>query len=659
MAVSRVHIVDKNFVDFVQGWNEATGFDSLEIPITRSEILGLFESQMTSRLLDFAARSLKDKNQAYYTIGSSGHEGNAALGLLIGEQDPCFLHYRSGAFMVEHLKKDPSARILEAMVMAFCASSKDPVSGGRHKVFGSKRLWVPPQTSTIASHLPKAVGLAMALERSKRLKLELSLEKNTIVMCSFGDASVNHSTAQGAINAACWAAYQKIPVPILFVCEDNGLGISVKSPKNWVMNSIQNRPGLFYFNANGLDLFETVAVSKQAIDTCRKKRQPVFLHLDMVRLLGHAGSDVESEYMSKSELEQMDIKDPLHVSAARILSQGWLSKDKILSFYQKKKLEIEEVCNDVIHKPRLQSATQITKALAPFDKERTDQEASRGNYKIQDLESDGAIKPRHMAMLLNYGLKDLLTKYKEALVFGEDVGKKGGVYHVTTGLQDTFGAGRVFNTLLDEQTILGLAIGAAHIGFLPIPEIQYLAYVHNAEDQLRGEAASLQFFSNGQFQNPMIVRIASFGYQKGFGGHFHNDNSIGALRDIPGLVLGAPSRGDDAVGMLRYMMAMAKINGSVGCFLEPIALYMTKDLYSDHDGLWSFEYPQPEFFVPLGEPRIYFENAKDILLISYANGAYFCLRVAKELSKLGYDVSIIDLRWLSPLPLEAVLEHAK
>src|SRR6185312_16044448 len=111
--------------------------------------------------------------------------------------------------------------------------------------------------------------------------------------------------------------------------------------------------------------------------------------------------------------------------------------------------------------------------------------------------------------------------------------RRRGVYTVTKGLNKTFKGSRVFNTLLDETMILGLAQGYANMGMLPIPEIQYLAYFHNACDQIRGEAASLQFFSNDQYRNPMVMRIASLGYQKGFGGHFHNDNSITALRDIP------------------------------------------------------------------------------------------------------------------------------
>ncbi len=151
--------------------------------------------------------------------------------------------------------------------------------------------------------------------------------------------------------------------------------------------------------------------------------------------------------------------------------------------------------------------------------------------------------PLTLAQSINRTLTDELAARPQMLVFGEDVARKGGVYGVTRGLLAAFGAGRVFDTLLDEQSILGLALGAGLAGLLPVPEIQYLAYLHNAADQIRGEAATLSFFSAGQYRNPMVVRIAGLGYQKGFGGHFHNDNGVAALRDIPGLVDRLPGHG--------------------------------------------------------------------------------------------------------------------
>ena len=144
---------------------------------------------------------------------------------------------------------------------------------------------------------------------------------------------------------------------------------------------------------------------------------------------------------------------------------------------------------------------------------------------------------------------------------------------------------------MDETSIIGFASGLAHNGFLPIPEIQFLAYFHNAEDQIRGEAATLSFFSKGKFTNPMVLRVPGLAYQKGFGGHFHNDNSLTIFRDIPGIILEVPSNREDAVKMLRTSVREAYLNGRIVIFIEPIALYMTKDLIKEKDGKWLFNYP--------------------------------------------------------------------
>jgi 2-oxoisovalerate dehydrogenase E1 component len=157
----------------------------------------------------------------------------------------------------------------------------------------------------------------------------------------------------------------------------------------------------------------------------------------------------------------------------------------------------------------------------------------------------------------------------------------------------------------------------------------------------------------------MLLRIAGLGYQKGFGGHFHNDNSIAALRDIPGLVIGCPSRGDDAALMLRTLAAAARVDGRVCAFLEPIALYMTKDLYDAGDGLWQFPYPTPDQAMGWLEPRIYHADASDLLIISYGNGVPMALRAARTLRhRHGVGVRVLDLRWLLPLNEEAIRAQA-
>ncbi|HRQ63957.1 MAG TPA: transketolase C-terminal domain-containing protein, partial [Xanthomonadaceae bacterium] len=325
-----------------------------------------------------------------------------------------------------------------------------------------------------------------------------------------------------------------------------------------------------------------------------------------------------------------------------------------------------EAAEEADRRPKIESLQEVMAPLAPYTPEAVAREATRADYQARRIEIFGGEDklperqaPRHLAIQINQTLHDLFCKYPEALLFGEDVAQKGGVYTVTKGLYRTFRGARVFNTLLDETTILGLAQGLANMGMLPMPEIQYLAYFHNACDQIRGEAASLQFFSNGQYRNPMVMRIASLGYQRGFGGHFHNDNSITALRDIPSLVVGCPSRGDDAATMLRTMMALARVDGRVCAFLEPIALYMTKDLYAPADGQWQFDYPAPDQAMPFGTGRVYHPQARDLLIVSFGNGVPMSLRAARTLmDRHGIAARVLDLRWLVPLNEGEISGHA-
>ena len=192
-----------------------------------------------------------------------------------------------------------------------------------------------------------------------------------------------------------------------------------------------------------------------------------------------------------------------------------------------------------------------------------------------------------------------------------------------------------------------------------MPEIQYLAYLHNAEDQLRGEAATLQFFSQGQYRNRMVVRIAGYGYQKGFGGHFHNDD-VGRRaprHPRPRGRLARPGR-TTRRAMLRTCVAAAKVDGSVCVFLEPIALYHTRDLHEQGDGLAGSRPPTAASHVPIGSARTY-GDGRDLTIVTCGNGLYLMsLRVARRLAAAGLDARVVDLRWLAPLPVEDIPREA-
>ncbi|MDE2149807.1 MAG: MFS transporter [Gammaproteobacteria bacterium] len=605
----------------------------------------LFEAQVLSRQLDLHARRLAARGEVFYTIGSSGHEGLAAVAAALRPTDPAFMHYRDAAFFIQRSRQLPGSTPTWDLLLSFVAAAEDPIAGGRHKVLGSKPLNIPPQTSTIASQLPKAVGAATSLGLWRRLGGAGRWPADSVVMCSFGDASFNHSTAQGAVNASAWTAFRGVPMPLLWVCEDNGLGISVPTPAGWIEASVRARPAMRYFACDGLDLLDTYQTAAAAVQHARRHRQPAFLHLRCVRLFGHAGADAEQAYLSGAQIAANEARDPLLYSAGLLLQHGVLNAEQIRALYDDVGERVRRVAEDAIRRPKLRGAAQVMASIVP---------PPRPGRARADAELPPPLaQPAPMARLINHALDRLLVRYPHLVLAGEDIGRKGGVYGVTLRLQAKHGAHRVIDTLLDEQSILGLGIGLAHNDLLPMPEIQFLAYLHNAEDQLRGEAATLPFFSRGQFTNPMVVRIAGLAYQKGFGGHFHNDNAIAVLRDIPGLLVACPSNGADAVGLLQEAVRLADEEQRVVVFLEPIALYHCRDLHAPDDGLWCYTDPGPAHRIERGEFGVH-GDGQDLAIVTYGNGVYLSRQAAPELQRRGLELRIVDLRWLTGIDHDAL-----
>jgi 2-oxoisovalerate dehydrogenase E1 component len=611
------------------------------------EAAAVWRAQVDSRLCDHAARWLQSQQLGYYTIGSAGHESNAAVALALRPTDPALLHYRSGGFYLARAGQVDHDGVVD-ILLGMAAAVEEPIAGGRHKVFGHADLAVIPQTSTIASHLPRAVGIAFAVDRAAKLGVESRWPHDAVTVCSFGDASLNHAVAQAALNTAAHCAHQRLPLAALFVCEDNGLGISVPSPAGWVESALRARPQLLVEKAAGDDPQAVLATARELADWVREERRPAVLHLRTVRYLSHAGADLETAYRTPQAIRADFERDPILATARWLVDAGEATGETLATEYLESRQRIRELALAATQRPQLEDLDDVMRPLAPRSPVVV---ASR----VASVTSP-TDEPLTLAQAINQGLVDVLEQHPETLLFGEDVAVKGGVYGVTRGLHARFGAARVFDTLLDETSILGLALGAAVTGFVPLPEIQYLAYLHNAEDQLRGEAATLQFFSQGRYRNGMVVRVAGYGYQRGFGGHFHNDDSVAVLRDIPGLVVASPSRPEDVGPMLRTCVAAAKVDGSVCVFLEPIALYHARDLFADGDGEW-LGAPGTSH-IPVGSARTH-RAGRDITIVTWANGLRMSLRVATRLAEQGVFARILDLRWLAPLPVEDILREAE
>ena len=651
-----------------------------------AELVAMFRSQATSRHVDRMARKLRAKGVGYYTIGSSGHEGMAAVAAALRPTDMAFLHYRDAAFQIERARQVDDQSPVRDLILSLLASTDDPISGGRHKVLGSKSLATPPQTSTIASHLPKALGAAYSIGLARRARpAHQAIPDDGLVVASFGDASLNHASCQAAINTAGWTAHQGVPLPLLLVCEDNGIGISVRTPHGWVEASMSGRAGVEYRSCDGLDLVDAYQEAVSAAERVRRTRRPVFLHLHCVRLFGHAGADVESVYRSAGDIAAAEGNDPLLHAARALMDRAGLTADEVLALYDEVDREVEKVAEELAAAPTLRDRDAIMATIVPPRRPLApspspawpagsaggvaaatpvggDPPAPPPERPSKDLFDDAdrrlMAKPQPMAKLINWTMAEILDRYPEVVLAGEDIGAKGGVYGVTQRLQARFGPHRVIDTVLDEQSILGLAIGMAHNGLVAIPEIQFLAYYQNAQDQIRGEAATLPFFSCGQFTNPLVVRIAALGYQRGFGGHFHNDNSIAVLRDVPGLIVACPSNGADASAMLRECVRLAREEQRIVAFLEPIARYATADLLEDGDLLWAHRYqPEAEGGRRLAVGAIGVSGTgTDVAVVTYGNGFYLSSQAQIDLEGRGIGSRVIDLRWLAPLPLDAVAD---
>ncbi len=649
--------------------------------LTAGRCLDLLDAQLASRHLDEAARWLRGRGTGYYTIGSAGHESNAAVAAALRLTDPALLHYRSGAFyLVRAAQAGRADNGIADILLGMVAAAAEPIAGGRHKVFGHKDLNIIPQTSTIASHLPRAVGLAFALPRAARLGAATpsSWPADSVVVASFGDASANHSTAAGAINTAAYCAYQGLPLPLLIACEDNGIGVSVRTPPGWVAAVLGSRPAIPYAFADGKDLAAVYDTTLGLASYVRERQAPAILHLATVRLGGHAGSDVESGYRSAAEIAADADRDPLRGAIELLVSTGLCTAAELAERSEQMRAKVFALAARIEGAPGLTSAAQVLTPLAPR-RPGVVAAAIRAAPLPARQRAFGALRgdpggrppgaarlpemsgPLTLAQAINRTLADELAARPGMLVFGEDVARKGGVYGVTRGLLSAFGAGRVFDSVLDEQAILGLALGAGLAGLLPVPEIQYLAYLHNAADQIRGEAATLSFFSQTAYRNPMVVRIAGLAYQQGFGGHFHNDNAVAALRDIPGLIVACPARPDDAAALLRTCLASASEDGSVCVFLEPIALYHERDLHEPGDGGWLAAYQPPEAWqpghAPVGSGRAHGDGT-DLTIVTFGNGMRLSLRAAANLGREGIGCRILDLRWLAPLPAGDLIREA-
>ncbi|MEZ5295075.1 MAG: thiamine pyrophosphate-dependent enzyme [Ilumatobacteraceae bacterium] len=290
-----------------------------EIAVPLDQIFG---AQIDSRLLDHTARWLRAVRSRFYTIGSAGHESNAAAAAALRPNDPALLHYRSGGFYCARSAAATRPRCGGRRPRRDAGTRDEPIAGGRHKVFGHRTGDHPPDLDDRIAPATCARRLLRIRRAAGRVGVEGAWPGDAIAVCSFGDASANHSTAQGAINAAAYTSYAGLPVPLLFVCEDNGLGISVPTPNGWIDATLSNRPGLGYAVVDGTDPVAVFHTAARLAADVRSTGRPAVLHLRTVRYLGHAGTDVETAYRSSGAIRGDYGRDPILGTARALVDRG-------------------------------------------------------------------------------------------------------------------------------------------------------------------------------------------------------------------------------------------------------------------------------------------------------------------------------------------------
>ncbi|BBH66736.1 MFS transporter [Actinoplanes sp. OR16] len=635
--------------------------------LTGARTRELFDAQLTARHLDLAARWLRSFNEGFATTGSAGHEGDAAVAAAVRGDDPALLHQRSAAFYCVRAADragaaggDPSRLLEEAardVLRGVVASVRDPGAGGRDKILGNPDLHLLPAISTPGGHLPRAAGLARALSRAG----SAPWPEDAIVVASFGDAAASSPAAAAAFEMAGRAGAEGRPAPLLLICADNSADAT--GEENWVATLLRGRPGVRYAFADGYDLAAVHAAAVEAAEFVRAERRPAVLRLSAVHLLGQAGEPETGPDLSR---------DPLVGTARLLVEAGLLGPDDVITRYDEVGWQVRKAAEEVLGEPKLASVGEVVAPLAPRRPLRVSHavteiaDRAAGPGATARAEAFGGRLPEQagpmtLAQAISATLTDALVADPSVIVLGPGV-VAGGPHGVTTGLREQ-GGDRVLDTPPDATAVLGLALGAGTAGLIPVPEITGLAALHTAAEQLRVEAAGMSLLSSGSYRNPMVLRVPGLAQPLGLGGHLANDNSLAALRDVPGIVVAVPSRASDAAPMLRSCLAAAAVDGTVSVFLEPVALYQTRDLYQQGDSEWLSPYQEPSAWsgehVPIGRARIYgLGTAQDLTIVTYGNGVRMSLRVAAQLAADGYGSRVVDLRWLNPLPLADLVREA-
>jgi len=599
---------------------------------------------LLSRALDDAEEQvLLPGREIIYQFSSRGHDMAQVIlgGLLDHPGDAAGGYYRSRALLLS-LGLDLDDALAGPMMKA------GGINDGRDigVVFNqpsSGRACFLPMSGGVGAQFTPVSGWAESIVY-KRDVLGDAGQVGAIGVALGGDASTATNGFWAALNTATTRR-----LPMLFYIEDNGYGISVpaqaQTPGGNIAENLAAFRNLFLLDGDGSDPRQAAVLLSRAVQHVRSGKGPALVRLAVPRLAGHSGQDTQ-KYKTEQEVRAEHARDPLPRLKAFVVESGQMTELEWAQAGRRARQEVEAAVARVRQRP-LPDPGRVERHVFSETGPDGQPELQRqgGLWPLGHAFPQSSTVPQpeneriNMLTAIRRTLDAELATNPRVVLFGEDIGPKGGVHAATLGLQDKYGAGRVFDTSLSEEGIIGRAVGMATAGLMPVPEIQFRKYADPAEEQLN-DCGTLRWRTANRFAAPMVVRIPGGFFKAGDPWHSQS-NEVKWVHGI-GWQLAMPSNAEDAVGLLRW--ALRDNNPTI--FFEHRSML---------DAAWARRpYPGDDFVIPFGQARSV-RAGRRLTVVSWGAMVPRCELAADRIG----DIEVIDLRTLMPWDKEAVLESVR
>jgi 2-oxoisovalerate dehydrogenase E1 component len=588
---------------------------------------------LTSRIIDeIEENELAPVGKITYQFSSKGHElAQILLGLSLAQgNDAATVYYRSRPFM---LAAGLSPQEAFAADMARTGSPSEGRDVGVVYSLPPRRgVTVLPSSGDVGAQYTPAAGWAQAATFYQR-ELKEKAWQGAIAVALGGDGSVATNGFWAALNIAT-----TLELPMLFFIEDNGYGISVprsfQTPGGDIGANLKSYKNLQVMSGSGTEPEKTARLVSDAVAYVRSGKGTALLRVEVPRLTGHTFGEDQTAYKSKKQLDEERSRDPLAAMRSKLGAKAW----DALHAEVEAEVRAELAAAESKPQPALDSGRQHLFAGLSVPQVPASSEKLSLDYTVL-ADTEG---PRiNMSEAIRRTMDVELQVNPKLLVFGEDVGPRGGVHRVTLDLQAKHGDRRVFDTSLSEEGIIGRAAGLAMAGLKPLPEIQFRKYADPATEQIN-DTGWVRWRTAGKFAVPVVIRIP-VGYSKKTGDPWHSVSGEAIYAHSLGWRVAMPSNAADAVGLLRT--ALREQDPTI--FLEHRALYDTPPSRRP--------YPGDEYALPLGRAAL-IQAGSQLTVVSWGEMLHRCIEAAQP---LGDGIEILDLRTVSPWDKETVLASVR